>query len=153
MNKEHLQNIVEELIRDQDIFLVGLSVDSQNVIQVYIDSNEGVSIDQCVDMSRKIGQRLNRDTGDFSLEVSSPGLNTPLKILPQYKKNLGREVAVITYKGEKFKGVLRTADDSGITLEFNKREKQKGKNKTLKRVVTKELNFRDIKSTKVVIKI
>ena len=84
--------------------------------------------------------------GDFSLEVSSPGLDEPLKLVRQYKKNVGREVEIITHDEAKKEGKLTEVTEEKITIEYTE---GKGKKAVLK---TQEINFTDIKQTKIQIK-
>jgi ribosome maturation factor RimP len=136
ISTKQISSIVEAGLKDTDIFLVEAEVRTGNHIRVFIDSPGGVTIEECMNVSRIVESGLNREIEDFELEVSSPGLNSPLKVFPQYLKNIGREVEVIKNDGIKFSGKLIQIDKQGIVLEVreNKRE---------------TLSFSDIKSTRV----
>lgn len=144
---------VEKLIApllDEDIFLVSIKIKPTNNFKIYLDADSGLGIEKCIRINRalyKIMEEMGMyPDGDFSLEVSSPGIDEPLKMLRQYKKNIGREVEVTTNDEIKRTGKLVEAGDEKIVIEYTE-----GKNK--KAVVkTEEIPFQDIKQTKVQIK-
>lgn len=148
ITKEVIQKIVEEKLSDS-MFIVEVTVGLGNAISVVIDSDHGLSIDKCIEMSRHIEHQFDRDVEDFSLEVSSPGLTQPFKVLRQYLKNLGKEVEVVTLKGEKLSGVLTSAGETGFTIEATTSSKKDGK-KTVESK-TAEFSWQEIKTVKTVI--
>ncbi len=146
--KETIQRMAEEKLTDA-MFIVDITVGLGNAISVVIDSDTGLSIDKCIEMSRHIEHQLDRDVEDFSLEVSSPGLTQPFKVLRQYLKNLGKEVEVVTLKGEKLSGVLKSANENSFIVETTINIRVEGK----KAIETKSLEFflNEIKTVKPVI--
>jgi ribosome maturation factor RimP len=148
ITKEKVQSLTQEvLLADQ--FIVDITVGAGNVILVLIDSDSGISVGECVEISRHIEHSLDPEVEDFSLEVSSPGLSFPLKVVRQYVKNVGREVEVVTQSGDKQKGLLKSADMTGFELEVIVKEKIEGK-----KVATAKLfpyNYDQIKTVKIVI--
>lgn len=148
ITKEKVQLLVEEVLSDE-LFIVDITVGSGNSISVLVDSDTGISIGKCAEISRHIEHSLDRETEDFSLDVSSPGLSSPFKVLRQYLKNVGREVEVVTANGDKKKGTLISANPEGIELEEVVKERVgKGnveKNKLL------AYSFEQIKTVKIVI--
>lgn len=146
-----LEKKVEALISsDPDLFLVEIKIKPTNNIKVYIDGNQGVSIDRLVQFNRKLYRQLEEENmypnGDFSLEISSPGLDEPLKLHRQYIKNVGRFVEVTGLDGLKKEGKLVSADENAIVV-----EEQKGKGKKME-LVQHTIPFSNIKTTKVQIK-
>jgi len=139
---------VEEKLSDS-MFIVEISVGLGNAISVIIDSDQGLSIDKCIEMSRHIEHQFDREVEDFSLEVSSPGLTQPFRVLRQYLKNLGKEVEIVTAKGDKITGTLKSADEAGFIAETASNIKVDGK-KTVE-IKTVEFSYQDIKSVKPVI--
>jgi ribosome maturation factor RimP len=142
---------VEALIAsDPELFLVEVKIKPTNNIKVFIDGNHGVSIERLVQYNRRLYKQLEEEVmypgGDFSLEVSSPGLGEPLKLHRQYLKNIGRFVEVINAEGTKIEGKLLGADESAITV-----EEQKGKGKKME-LVQHTIPFDTIKTTKIQIK-
>ena len=148
ITKEKVQALVEEVLYG-DQFLVDITVGLGNAILVFVDSDAGISVGECVEISRHIENSFDRETEDFSLEVSSPGLSSPLRVVRQYLKNIGREVEVITAGGEKQKGILKSAHATGFEIETEVKEKVDGK----KVVTTQPLayDFDQIKTVKLVI--
>lgn len=150
--KEQIVSAIESYIADTDYYLVDVKVSADNRISVEIDHFEGVSIDYCVELSKAIESKLDRNNEDFELEVSSAGLTEPFRVLKQYEKNIGNEVEVLTRDGKKLLGVLKSVDNEGVILEQEKMIKPEGaKRKTL---ITEETNisFDNIKSTKYIIR-
>lgn len=146
-----IKSLIEEKLNGTENFLVDLSVSSSNQIRIEMDHPDGVKIDDCVAMSRHIESSLDRESEDFELEVSSPGLDHPFKVLQQYQKNMGREVSILKVSGEKLKGILTAVDTNEIEIEYSTKEKVEGKKK--KEVVNHQIKIlmADIKETRVII--
>lgn len=135
-----------------NIFLVDLKISNDKSINVILDGDKEVNIKDCINISRAIEVDLDRDGGDFSLEVASAGVGSPLKFPRQYRKNLGRKLEVISSDGVKFVGELTHVKEDAIELQWKQREpKPIGKGKV---TVTKNkiLTFDEISQTKVMIK-
>ncbi|MDO4320095.1 MAG: ribosome assembly cofactor RimP [Bacteroidales bacterium] len=113
IDKNLLTRTVEQAIADTDIFIVDVRVSPSNEIVVELDSPEGLDIDTCADITRKIESVFDRDTEDYELEVGSAGLTAPFKVIGQYLKNIGNEIEVLTTDGRKVKGILRSVDADG----------------------------------------
>lgn len=131
-------------------FLVEIRIKPTNNIKVFIDADEGISLSVLIDYNRKLYKRLEESglfpDGDFSLEVSSPGLDEPLKMHRQYRKNVGRFLDVLLLDSTKKEGKLVEATEDGIVIEY-----EKGKGKT-KETVQESILFDQIKSTRIQIK-
>ena len=136
--KENIQKLLAEALSLQpDLFLIDLHIDEQSRVHVVLDGDNGVSLEQCIKVSRHIEHQLDREVHDFSLEVSSAGATHPLKMVRQYKKNIGRKLAVHTIDNDNFKATLTQADDDQITLEWKAREPKpigKGKHTVVKQL-------------------
>jgi len=148
IDKKIIEDIVTERIADSDLFLVEVKIDTQNNITVTLDSPEGISVDTCVFMSQYIESQLDREKEDFALEVSSPGIGQPLKVLPQYKKILNNTVEVLLSNGIKLNGILRDANTEGILLEYETKEKPEGAKRPIKVIKTEPYKFSEIKTVK-----
>lgn len=139
---------------NEDYFLVDLRIRPGNSIKIILDADSGVTIDKCVDYNRYLYKQLEASglfpDGDFSLEVSSAGIDEPLKFDRQYKKNIGRQVEVVLKDGTRREGKLAAADETGLTLEETKGA-QPGAKPTGKKkeVIVHNIPFSDIKTTKV----
>jgi ribosome maturation factor RimP len=143
-----VESLVQALLADDSgYFLVDVRVKPTNNIKIFIDGDQGISIEKCVQINRALYKKLEElalfPTGDFSLEVSSPGLDEPLKLLRQYKKNIGRQVELILQDGSKKEGRLMEVSEDGIII-----EETKGKNKK-KEVINHTFLFDNIKTTKI----
>ena len=151
MLQERVENLLEEAFQEYNsLFLISLNISDQNHILIVIDGDEGVSVNDCIAVSRKIENNLDREEQDFSLEVASSGVSEPLKLPRQYQKNIGRKLEVTT-KTDKFVGNLTDVNEDGIVLSWKAKEpKPIGKGKV---TVDKEakIAFQEIEKAKVVI--
>jgi ribosome maturation factor RimP len=143
-----IETLVNELIADTpEIFLVSVRIKPTNNIKVFLDADNGLSIERCVKINRAMYRVIEEKgwypDGNFSLEVSSPGLEEPLKLLRQYRKNIGRAVEVIQNDDTTVEGKLIEVNDLSITLEYTE-----GKNKQAVTVV-KEIPLEQVKQTTV----
>lgn len=148
---QKIKEIADIKIAEGTNFIVDISVKPGNKIVVLLDNDKGVSISDCVAMSRHIEFSLDREEADFELNVMSPGLTEPLKILRQYQKYLEKEVDVVTIDRKKITGKLLSVNDEGVKLETKTKEKVEGKKG--KQVIINNINltFSQIKETKIVI--
>jgi ribosome maturation factor RimP len=151
IDKAKIDYFLNEILEGTDLFLVDLTVKPSNKIIIEIDSLQGVTIDECAHVSSTLETKLNRNVEDFDLEVSSPGLGLPFKVMQQYQKNVGNQVSVLMKSGEKYTGKLLEADNSGLKVEIKEKMKVEGKKKPETVVIEKELLFNDIKITKAII--
>lgn len=143
--------MVQDLLQnDADCFLVDLWIKPTNNIRVALDADGGLPIEKCVSLNRRLYKQIEEaglyPDGNFSLEVSSPGLDEPLKMYRQYVKNISRPVEVLLNDGTAAEGILTGVNEADITI-----EETKGKNKK-KEVVQHIIPFTNIKSTKIQIK-
>lgn len=145
-----MQLVEEKLTEDQ--FIVSVDVSPLNQISVLLDSDTGITIQHCVNISRQIEGNLDREIEDFELNVSSAGLGQPLKILRQFRKNLDKEVEAILKDGRKLGGILKAVDEKGFKLETSKREKVEGKKKKQRITTLHEIGFDEAKTVKNIIK-
>ena len=137
---------------DRGLFLVSLEISVNNIISVEIDREEGnVSIDDCMRVSRNVEHNLDREEQDFELQVSSAGLDKPLRVAKQFYKNIGKEVVVKLLNNEKKTGILKAYDETSLTLEESRMEKLEGKKKKELIVEQHVFPLSSIKDTKVVI--
>ncbi len=151
ISADRIQNIAAEKLAESTNFIVDITVKSGNKITVLLDNDQGVSISDCVAMSRHIESNLDREAEDFELNVMSPGLSEPFKILRQYQKNIGKQVDIVTKEGKKLSGKLLKANDLGIEVESKSKERVEGK-KGKQLIMSKiNLTFNQIKETKIVI--
>ena len=111
-------------------FIVDISVSKDNDIVLTIESENGkIELDDCVSLSRYFETRFDREVEDYSLTVSSAGLDQPFKVFKQYEKALGSKVEVSLKGGKKMVAVLEAADEESITLKYSVKEAVEGKKK------------------------
>jgi len=152
---DNIIQILEEKVRqliaeDKSLFLVEIKIKPTNNIKVFIDGDQGVSIETLVRFNRALYRQLEENQlfpgDDFSLELSSPGLEEPLKLHRQYVKNTGRFVEITENEGKKTEGKLLRTDETTIVV-----EEQKGKGKKME-LVEHTIPFNQIKTAKIQIK-
>lgn len=149
--KSKVKDLLEQgLAEHPDLFLIDFSISTDSKISVVIDGDNGVNLQDCIDVSRSIEHNLDREEHDFSLEVASAGATAPLKFPRQYRKNIGRTLEVTTEQ-ETIEGKLIDADETFIKMEWKAREPKKigkGKETVLKNA---EIPYISIKKAVVVI--
>lgn len=116
--------ITEEHTQGTGLFPVKVSIGAGNGIHVLLDGDQGVTIADCVSLSKFIESRLDREQEDYSLEVSSYGVGNPLLMPRQYMKNLGRKVVIQTRGGEMLSGRISAANEEGVELTLPKTGKK-----------------------------
>lgn len=146
--KDQIEQWLDRVLQENPaLFLIDLKIDHDQV-KIILDGDRGVTLKDCVTVSRKIERAMEEEGMDLSLEVSSAGVAAPLKLARQYKKNLGRKLEVST-AGNRVEGTLTSATDDAITLEWKSREPKpigKGKITVQKQM---EIAISDIEEAKV----
>ena len=149
IEKEKIGSVVAGILSDK-LFLVDINVSKSNTICIYIDSINDLTIDDCVAVSRYVENNLKDETEDFELQVSSPGVGRPFKVVQQYFKNIGRKIELITSDGLVLSGKLESADDKGLIISPNIKEKS-GKNKNREICQSLFFEYRSVKSAKTIV--
>jgi ribosome maturation factor RimP len=144
MIQKEIEKCINEYLEGQEYFLVEVQVKTGNVINVSIDGDEGVSIEECVKVSRYIESKFDRDQEDYELRVSSPGIDRPFKMKRQYIKYLEREIQVVTLDEIKREGVLKSVSEEGIGMQVKQGKK-------VKEQIHENILFTKIKEAKPVI--
>ena len=151
MNK-FFDNIINEYFdNNTNLFLVDASVDSSNKINIIIDGDKGVKISDCVSLGKYLKNNLEDEIDDFSFEVSSAGMTSPLITHRQFLKNLNRKLNILSVDGEEYIGNLSEVKDDNVTIEwFSRESKPIGKGKiSVKK--NKSLSFNEIKQAKLIV--
>jgi ribosome maturation factor RimP len=153
LEENSLKDLVEKSLEYESLFLVAVKVsrhgDSQRV-KIILDGDNGITIEQCAEVSRKISQVLDEDEGDqspFVLEVTSPGVDHPIRMFRQYVKNVGRRVKVILQDRIEIKGILKSVNEKFIEVE----KEIKSKNKKEHKSEMVEIPFDKIEKTNILI--
>lgn len=148
--EQRVWELVEEKIADRpDLFIVSIKMHKSGVLSILVDGDQGVAIEDCAQISRHVGFHLEEENvveSAYRLEVSSPGIDTPLQSLRQYRKNIGRNVSVLTNDGKKREGKLVDANET--LIQIDEKVKVKGKKASFE---TATIPLVDIKETKVLI--
>jgi len=153
MNQELVKQLIDEAVAENpELFLVDWKISTDNAIEILVDGDNGLSIDEIVRISRHVEHNLDREEADFSLNVSSAGVGSPLTLPRQYRKNIGRTLKVTkTDGGKDIEGELASADEESIVLKWTAREPKpvgKGKHDVEKQ---EKINYSEIK--KAIVKI
>ena len=148
IDKKELSDFIESRLGGTDLFLVEVKISKDNEIIVEIDSDNSVDIDRCVELTREIEERFDRDDEDYELEVGSAGLTAPFKVKAQYDKNIGNAVEVVTRDGRKLHGVLTSVSDDFTECEVTvtKKVKEAGKKRPVMVEEPETLAIDNIKS-------
>lgn len=156
MSQIQVSEMIEQFINEyidqwDDIFLVEVTVKKgSNKTIVLLDGDHGLNIDKCAEVNRALYKYVEEQNlfgeENFSIEVSSPGIDKPLKLLRQYKKNIGRKVQVTLNDESVMEGQLLTVDDDEISIGIEPTKKNK---KTEKQITN--IPFSEIRQVKVLV--
>ena len=145
MTVSEITDLVNEKLAGTDKFLVDVFIKTGNRIYIFIDGNHGVTISDCVEMSRYIESQYDRETLDYELNVSSAGADQPIRLPRQYLKNIGRSLQVKVSEESSITGNLEAVDENGITVLVPGDKKKKTVAETL------HLRYDEIMESKVII--
>lgn len=149
ISEDYIKKHLEPFLGERHLFIVDISISFQNNIEIIIDGDNYVSINDCTDVSRFVESFLNRDIEDYSLIVSSPDANKPLKISRQYPKHIGKKIQILTNENKEYKGTLTAADEKEITILTEIKNKENKKNKIIKEEI--KISFQSIKKAKILL--
>jgi len=146
-----IEQLIQQILEETpEFFCVSTKIKPTNNIKVFLDGDNGITIEACVKINRKLYHQLEvigiYPEGEFSLEVSSPGLGEPLKLHRQYVKNVGRFIEIVFTDGSVKEGKLLSVTENNLMLEHSE---GKGKKLVVQQV---EVPFSSIKTTTVQIK-
>ena len=153
IDKKALEQVINEALQGTKMYLVTLKVSKDNVIDVALDSDENITVDDCVAVNDAVINAFDRDIEDYELTVGSYGITSPLLLPRQYAKYVGNDVEVLTADGRKLKGVLAEADEEGFTLSTTVKKKIEGKKRPEMVEEQEKFKYSDIKQTKNIITI
>ena len=152
--KKKVIELAEQRIQELNngSYLVDVTISTKNMIHVEIDNSEkGVSIEDCISVSRNVEHNLDREAEDFDLNVSSPGLDQPFKVINQFYKNIGKKVKVVFQTHGSQEGVLKEVDAEKILIQWEEKTKIEGKKKKISVIRSKSIPFNKIKETRLII--
>ena len=151
IEKRIVCQLVDEWLEGKDYFLVEVTVSPDDKIVVEIDHAEGVWIEDCVELSRYIESKLNREEEDYELEVGSAGIGQPFKVVQQYYNHIGNDVEVLTKTGRKLSGMLKEADEEKFVVGVQKKVKTEEAKRPKLMEEDETFRYEDIKYTKYLI--
>ena len=143
--KEAIRKVAEVKIKELGGFFVDVKINTANVIMLFFDRIDGVSVEHCLAVSKHIEEHFDRDVEDYELTVCSAGLDNPFMVEQQYHKYIGKEVGVLLTNGKRKKGIILSYEDDVLTLEVVKKKKGSKKDYIIKDV---EISTSKIKETK-----
>lgn len=116
IDKKQIRSWIEEFLEGTDRYVVDVIVKNDDVIMIFLDADTQLTIEHCVQVSRLIESKLDRETHDYELKVSSAGIDHPLTLLRQYRKNINRTVKLLLDDQSEITGIITAVDDNGIGL-------------------------------------
>lgn len=151
IEKEKIQKVAANADLGKDYIVVDVEVKPVNTFTVFIESVSGITIGDCIKVSRFIEENFDREVEDYELSVSSAGIDKPLTHKIQYQKNVGKTAEVLLNDGKKLKGILSEVCDNSIKLTFSQKEKSAETKKTTLVEKELEIEFNNIKSVMIVV--
>ena len=147
IDKSTIEQLVKEKIEGTDLFLVEIKIDASSSISVSVDSLKGVDIVTCVGISKHVEAAFDRDIEDFAIEVSSPGIGIPFKVIEQYQKVMGKTIEVLFNDGEKLEGILTELNKENFIIEYSVKERPEGAKRPKMVEKQRVIDFEEVKST------
>ena len=151
IDKNVVKKLVDEWLEGKEYFLVDIQISADAKIVVEIDHADGVWIEDCVELSKFIEERLSRDEEDYELEVGSAGLGQPFKVPQQYINFIGKEVEVLDQDRSKIRGILKSVEGEKFVVSVNEKVQVEGKKRPVKMDVDHEYDMNEVKYTKYII--
>ncbi|AWX06959.1 ribosome assembly cofactor RimP [Prevotella intermedia] len=151
IDKNVVKKLVDEWLEGKEYFLVDIQTSADAKIVVEIDHADGVWIEDCVELSKFIEERLSRDEEDYELEVGSAGLGQPFKVPQQYINFIGKEVEVLDQDRRKIRGILKSVEGEKFVVSVNEKVQVEGKKRPVKMDVDHEYDMNEVKYTKYII--
>ncbi len=145
---EKVRSAAEAFMADTQLFLIDVTCNAANEIEVVVDSDTSVDIDDCVALNDAIEAQLDREVEDYQLTVTSAGVGYPLKVYRQYRKLVGSSVDVVLLDGTRIRATLKDATEESITLSYTEKVAQEGKKRKVEQEVVKCYPLAEVKSTK-----
>ena len=150
--EEKFKKILSEILENhKSLFLVELAFSSKNDIKVLLDGDEGVTLRDCTSINSEIKKKLNQDETNYSVEIGSCGIDYPLKMIRQFKKNISRKIEIIDLDDRKHTGTLAKVSTASFEIKWKERQPKKiGKGKVTV-AFTKNFNFGEYKKVQIIL--
>ena len=150
--EEKFRNILSEILENyKSLFLIELTFSSSNDVKVYLDGDNGVTLKDCASINSDIKKKLNQDEINYSVEIGSCGIDFPLKLVRQFKKNMFRKIEIIDLEGFKHIGTLAKVSKTSFEINWKERQPKKiGKGKTTVSM-SKNFNYGEYKKAQIIL--
>lgn len=144
IQKDKVVELANNYIDNTDIFIVDLKIGKDNKISLVVDGDNGVKIQDCINISRAIEGNLDREVEDFELNVMSFGVGEPLVMKRQYIKNVSRGIHVLTIDGKEIEGQLLMANEEEISVRPDMKKKKE-------KIQDISIAYQDIKEARIIV--
>ena len=150
--EEKFRNILSEILENyKSLFLIDLTFGSNNDVKVFLDGDNGVTLKDCASINSDIKKNINQDEINYSVEIGSCGIDYPLKLMRQFKKNISRNVEITDFDDRKYNGILVKASNTSFEINWKERQPKKiGKGKTTV-ALTKNFNYGEYKKAHIIL--
>lgn len=152
MEINKLKDCVENFVQQNDMFVIGVKCNESNVIDIIIDSIDGVTLEKCIELNKTIEAQFDREVEDYELTVSSASISEPFSHIKQYQKNEGCEIEVQFMDNEKQIGIMEDVTEDGFTLIYSKKIVEEGKKRKILKEFCDKVLFSDARKVTLVIK-
>ena len=152
MNLEVIKDITNQAIKDKEIFLVDIKLSKSNVIEIFVDSLQGVNLQTCIEINKFMEEHLDREEEDYELTVASAGIGYPFKVEGQYIKCKNKDVEIIFTNNTKQIATLKDFSQESISVEWTEKQKLEGKKRKEDVLIEKTINKDEIKEIREYIK-
>ena len=150
--EEKFRNILSEILKNHSsLFLTEITFSANNDVKVFLDGDNGVTLKDCASINSKIKKKLSQDEINYSVEIGSCGVNSPLKLIRQFKKNISRKIEIIDHDDRKYTGILLEVSNTNFVINWKERQPKKiGKGKVTV-AFTKNFNFGEYKKVQIIL--
>ena len=150
--EEKFRNILSEILDNyKSLFLIDLTFSSNNDVKVFLDGDNGVTLKDCTSINSDIRKILNQDEINYSVEIGSCGIDFPLKLVRQFKKNVSRKIEIIDLEDRKYSGILTKVSKTSFEINWKERQAKKiGKGKTTV-ALSKNFNYGEYKKAQIIL--
>ena len=150
--EEKFRNVLSEILRNyESLFLVELAFSQKNDVKVFLDGDNGVTLKDCASINSDIKKKLNQDEINYSVEIGSCGIDYPLKMIRQFKKNISRKIEIIDLDNERHTGILSAVTNKSFEINWEERQPKKiGKGKETV-ALSKNFNFDEYKKAQIIL--
>ena len=150
--EEKFRNILSEILENHEsLFLIELTFGSNNDAKVFLDGDNGVTLKDCASINSDIKKNINQDEINYSVEIGSCGIDYPLKLMRQFKKNISRKIEIIDFDDQIYSGILTKVSSTSFKINWKERQPKKiGKGKTTV-ALSKNFNYGEYKKARIIL--